>query len=260
MTRRILILLAIALLACGCYDRHDSGESKFSESANYTLATLRSFGAEACCTINSNLICVGRVTSSDRDGNFYRTLFVEDESGGAEILLGTYNIASQYPIGLQVALHLNGTAVIVEDGVVKVGLPPQSYDSSPREMEAQAVIDRHIVRGTSVEAPTPHTYRISELQMSMCGQFIRIEALHYSPELSKEGETVVGYRAYTDEEGQTIYTYVSEYASFADMAIPAEIGAIEGILSYEAVGGGAGRQYTLKPRSKDDFTTISSDN
>lgn len=258
MIRHISILLAIVLLACGCYDRHNSGEVEFHESANCTLAALRSLGAEGCCTINSELICVGRVTSSDREGNFYRTLFIEDESGGAEILLGTYNIASQYPVGLQIALRLNGTAVVVEDGVVRVGLPPQSFDSSPREMEAQAVIDRHIVRGTSIEAPTPHTYHISELEMAMCGRLIRIENLHYSPELSKEGETVVGYRAFSDNESNTVYIYVSDYASFADMAIPTEIEAVEGILSYEAVGGGAGRQYVIKPRSKDDFTPLHS--
>lgn len=258
MLRRISILLVIVLLVCGCYDRHSSGETEFIDMRNCSLSSLRSMGAEGCNTIDLELICVGRVTSSDREGNFYRSLFIEDESGGAEILLGTYNIASQYPIGLQVAIHLKGTAVAVEDGVVKIGLPPQSYDSAPREMEAQAVIDCHLIRGTSIEDPTPHTYRIGELEMPMCGQFIRIEGLLCSPELWNEGETMVGYRAFTDEEGAVIYTSVSEYASFADMATPSEIVTIEGILSYEAVG--EGRQYVIKPRSKDDFTQTHSIN
>ena len=254
MPLRIAIFALVVWCACGCYDNHNDSNTPFSEVANFSIAELRELGAHGCYTIDSEKVSLGRITSSDSEGNFYRSLFLEDESGGAEILLGTYNTSSQYPIGLLVALHLNGMAVMVEDGVLRVGLPPQKHDSAPRDMEAQSVIDAHLVRSQSVEEPQPTICKIEDLHLAMCGRFVRIEGLEYSAPNSKEGDTLEGYRAFADSEGKLIYSSVSEYATFADMAIPTENISLQGILSYEAVGGGAGRQYTLKPRSKDDFT------
>ena len=159
MRRIYIILLLCASVAGGCYDSHSNSpiDETSADRGNCTLAQLRSLCKEGLFYIIPNGTCVGRVTSSDEEGNFYRTLCIEDESGAAEILLGLYNNHTQYPIGLQVAIRLDGLAVAIEDGVVQIGLAPESYDASLREIASQEMIDRHIIRSTSVTniEPTP---------------------------------------------------------------------------------------------------------
>ena len=62
-------------------------------SGNCDISQLYQLCQGGCHTISSDIVCVGRVTSSDSEGNFYRSMFVEDSTAAVEILLGTYNIA-----------------------------------------------------------------------------------------------------------------------------------------------------------------------
>ncbi len=253
MKRLTLILILSALLAVGCYDRHDEPPSgEFSAQANCDIGTLRQLcEGDGFHLVTEEFICVGRITSSDREGNFYRSIVVEEGSGGAEVKLGAYNLASQYPVGLMVALHLKGTALAVENGVVQIGLPPQSFDSSPREMEAQAVIDRHIIRSTSVEPMSPLCCDLGSLDTSLCGRLLRIEGIRYSP---LEEDDASDYYRFVDENSNAIFIYISSYAEFADIEFGDDTLAIQGVLYHESVGRGIGKQFVLKPRFNDDFS------
>ena len=248
------LLLLILLLFSSCYDRHSEPSTEpLTMVANAKIEVLRQLCANGCYNIVSDIVCVGRVTSSDRNGNFYRSMFVEDETGAVEVKLGTYNIEAQYPIGLEVALHLNGCAIMLNNGTLQVGLPPQSFDSAPREFEAQEVINLHIVRSSSVEVISPLSLNIPSLNPSLCGRFVRISDLHFVPPTDNSSN---GYYHFVDNEENFIFTYISPYANFSNMDIPTSSTAIQGILYYEPVGGGMGRQFVIKPRFEDDITGI----
>ena len=251
-----LVIVLFSVVASGCYDNNTTPLPKgFEEGYTYNIAQLRKLCENGCYNITSDIICVGRVTSSDKEGNFYRSIVVEDNSGGVEVKLGTYNLSTQYPVGLMVSLHLNGTAIMNENGVMQVGLPPQNHDSTPRDMEAQEVIDKHIIRSNSVEPTTPLLCDIKLLNHSLCGRFIRIENLHHSPLPDREEcATLSGYHRFTDTENNTIFSYISPYADFANKEIPISDISIQGILYYETVGMGIGGQYVIKPRFEDDIS------
>ena len=258
---RFLLLISVILLSfSGCYDSHSTPPTNdVTLTANLEIAELRRLCSNGCHTIAEDFICVGRVTTSDSEGNFYRSMFVEDASGGAEIRLGIYDIASQYPIGTQVALHLQNSAAILINGVVVVGLPPRSYDNEPREFEAQEVTDRHIVRGTSVEEIAPRLCNIAELNESLCGRFVEVTDVAHAPlEEVEELPVLEGYHRFADSEGNAIFTSVSEFADFATAEVPTEKITICGILHYESVGMSIGKQYVIKPRFRDDLTTAHS--
>jgi hypothetical protein len=259
--KRIFPIIALALSSLvGCYNNHGCPpQIEFSAHANHSIAQLRAICQDECVCITQDIVCIGRITSSDKEGNFYRSVVIEDESGAAEIKLGLYNISSQLPVGLKVALYLNGTAIMVENGVVVVGLPPQSFDNAPREMESWEVIDKHITRSNSVVAPQPQLAEIAYLDISQCGRLIRIENLLHSPlDNSEEGSTIEGYHRFVDQEGNAIFIYSSPYAEFADFELPTTEITIQGVLYHEAVGMNIGRQFTIKPRYKDDITTVNS--
>jgi hypothetical protein len=195
------------------------------------------------------------VTSSDREGNFYRSIIVEDESGGAEIKLGIFNSASQYPVGLVIALRLKGCAAMFDNGVMQIGLPPQEHDALPLELAAQLLIDKHIVRSNTIDEGEPTTYNIASLDGSACGRFVRVENLRHTP-LAEDAEctSIVGYHRFTDNDGNAIFTSVSDYADFAASELPSSAVTLQGILYYETVGLGIGKQFVIKPRFADDIS------
>lgn len=258
MKRLFTILLLVLPLVSGCYDNNNDAPSEdIVTNANCTMAQLRQLCPEGCYTVFTDLICAGRVVSSDSEGNFYRSLVIEDNSGGMELKLGTYNIESQYPLGLLVEVTLKGTAVMVEDGVVKVGLPPRSYDSSPREFESQVVIDNYVVRTTSIVEVVPTECDVASLNDMLCGRLIGVDNLTYEP-LADDAEPALaeGYYRFVDESDNAIFVYISPYADFANLEMPTSKLHIQGVLYYESVGGGLGKQFVIRPRSQDDISTL----
>ena len=252
----ILGIIAYSLLLVGCYDRNSDGNiSPLTEQANIKIGTITDMAsATTAHTITSDMVCVGRISTSDKEGNFYRSIFIEDETGGLEVLLGIYDIVSQYPVGLEVALRLRDCAIMKVGGVTQVGLPPRSFDSSPRDFEAQVIIDKHLTRGISIAPIEPLECNISSLSTSLCGRLIRIENLQYIAEATNDTEpTMVGYTRFEDSEGCAIYCNISKYADFADTTPPTELVSIQGILFHEDIGSNRGLQFVIKPSLKDDI-------
>ena len=253
MKRLFTILLIFLPLVSGCYDNHSESSSEdIATNANCTMEQLRQLCPNGCYTIITDVICAGRVVSSDCEGNFYRSVVLDDGTGGVEVKVGIYNVESQYPLGLLVELRLKGTAAMIEDGVVKVGLPPRSYESVPREFEAQEVIDCHVIRTNSIEIVEPIVCDISALTTSLCGRFISVK------NISKDNNELglsEGYHRFTDENGNAVFVYISPYADIANLEIPTSELHIRGILYYESVGGGLGKQFVIRPSSKDDIST-----
>ena len=196
---------------------------------------------------------MGRVTSSDRDGNFYRSLFIEDESGGLEILLGIYDSYTQYPVGTKVALRLNGCAVESKNGHLQVGLPKSSHDLYLREFESQVVIDQHIIRSSDIAPITPQECKIATLDRALCGRLIRTTPHRHAPLSEEACENLTGYHRFVDSEGEELYCAVSEYADFATMAIPEGDTAIVGIVLYESISREVGERFVIYPRSASDL-------
>lgn len=253
--RNLGVILTALFLFCGCYDKHNEPPTEsFSMQANAKIETVRQLCTNGCYNIVSDIVCVGRITSSDRDGNFYRSVFVEDGTSAVEIKLGTYNTSTQYPVGLMVALRLKGCAVMLDNGILQVGLPPQSFDTAPREFEVQEIIDRHIVRSNSIEEITPLTLDIPSLHTSLCGRFVRISGLHYVPLTDSEGNSE--YYRFIDNEERIIFAYISPYADFSAIVLPTTTTTIQGILCHESVGGEMGQQFVIKPRFADDISDI----
>lgn len=258
MKRIIFVSILFLLVASGCYDNHSyAPEEEFTASANCSIAELRNLGNEGCYTIFSELMCVGRVTSSDRADNFYYSIFIEDATGGLEVLVGTYLTASQYPVGTMLAIDLQGLAVAFDHSTLQVGLPPQEHDNRLRYLSVPEVIRKHIIRSNSVEKIAPRRCNVAELSDTLCGCLVEVSNLSYSPlEGSDEATTLEGYQRFVDDNEGELFCYVSSYADFAGDEIPTSPISLVGILYHEPVGEHIGSKFVIRPRSKDDITPI----
>ena len=89
----VIALLALCGLSCGCRDRFDVPDTPADvPAANITIASLHAFLHAETVVVREELPVGGTVVSSDEAGNFYRTLVLDDGTGGAELRIAEYNL------------------------------------------------------------------------------------------------------------------------------------------------------------------------
>lgn len=251
------------LFATACYDSarlpHDDAPLP---SATTTIAEVRRLCNGKSIDIEADVVVVGRVSTTDAEGNFSRSFFVDDGTGGIEIMAGTYDLYRKYPQGVLVALALNGCHIGFTDGAMQAGLRPEPYATyEVGYFMSDVLLDSHIQRGTdrAEVAPTPVT--IDALDPSWCGRLVRIEGVKYTPDPEQPTEStdtqMVGYNRFTDSTGNAVYTFVGDDADFATKPLPTAPLALCGIVLHGNVPS-AGICYIIKPRTSADYEILDS--
>lgn len=124
----VIALLALCGLSCGCRDRFDVPDTPAdAPAANITIASLHAFLHAETVVVREELTVGGTVVSSDEAGNFYRTLVLDDGTGGAELRIAEYNLYTICPPGCRLTVSLRGCALGERNGVLQIGLPPDAY-------------------------------------------------------------------------------------------------------------------------------------
>lgn len=252
----------IAMLMVGCYNNTDTPMLNAElPIANTTIAQLHGNTSQLeTSVIESDIIVSGRVTTSDKSGNFYQTIMVEDSTAALELLVGGYSLESKYPEGLLVALRLEGCATEYSHGVLRVGSKANSYDSYGVDYLASPErIDEVIVRSLDVEPITPQRRTIAELDASECGRLTTIESLRLIGSTSIDtlsGETLdiarwSGYSMFIDTQSDTLVVYTSEYADYAEHHIPCGELSLTGIVQHGKHPNNR-KYYQLKMRYEED--------
>lgn len=238
-----MIFAFLILLVVGCDYDHFDPITEFAEPdfvPNADLYDIRhSFGAATI--IPENIIVKGRVVSSDRAGNFYRTLVIDDGTSAIELMIGMDYLYRTYPLGATLTVRLQGLAIDEYKGVLRVGLRPDMWDyRSTAYMSHQAIADRYIYRTTSVAEVEPATFTVSELTPRTCGRLVKVEGLLADePNKTWASSRYDIYRKFRTAEGDSIYVETSSYALYADQPLPKERVSITGVLYYGAVVGSA---------------------
>lgn len=215
MARRgITALLLVTLLSAGgCYDSH------FSEAAggaaagegNTPLSELRARYTGSPTPVEEDIRVVGYVTTSDRAGNFYRTLCIEQAGAALEVMVGLDHLHNDYPPGSRLMVRLRGLTLGLQYGVLQAGTraePGSGYATG--YLGSRPAADAAIVRLDGGQSVEPTLLHISELTPERCGTLVRIEALQLRPDDGEPApETWSGYHTFADASGRTLCTKAS---------------------------------------------------
>ena len=256
LLRMLAAMVAVTALA-GCYDRFEvpPAEIRNPENANIAIADLVKMYRGKAVVISENLIISGRVTSSDRAGNFYRSLTVEQNGAAVEIRAGLTDMHNVWPVGSCVTVRLQGLAMGEDDGMKCIGLPAAEYSYLPVEyIPSREELDSIIARTSDPEPFAIPDYYAPMLDRSMCGRLVRVVLLARAED-DAAAETWEGYRIFEDSEDHTrIAVSVSSYANFAQHSVPdSESLAIAGILLYGRPDGAGKDMFIIKPRDESDI-------
>lgn len=195
--------------------------------------------------IEENFALRAVVVGNDISGNIYKQIYVEDATGGLSISIDQNNIASDYPIGQEVVVKLQGLAATSYGGVTQLGIQGTNNNRIPYEIAKEHIL-KHKWPDAKKAQPTVTT--IDALTDAMIGKLIQLEGVYFVDggklPFAETQQTV--NRDLKDKSGNTLIVRNSGYANFANDKLPKGNGTVVGILSK------FNSDYQLFLRSADD--------
>lgn len=260
-----LLYACMVLLLGGCYNSTTPPTITTKlPSANYLIGDLRASVAKGeYRVVNEQSMIVGRVTSSDRDDNFYRTMTVQDQSGGIEVVVGLDRLHTTYPEGLLIALNIEGCTLGYRYGTLQVGSTAPSYENYDIDyLDSKIDVQKVITRSDDINPIKPTHRTIAELREDMCGELVEVGHLRLIASTSIDtlrneslaNATWRGYALFCDEANDTLLVFTRDYAAYANNTIPHSIRALRGIVQHGKHRNGR-EYYQLKMRYAEDCTT-----
>ena len=221
-----------------------------------SIATLRSLykGDPVSVTGKRSVVVSGNVTTSDREGNFFRSFFIEDETGAVEIRAGLYDLHAVYRLGQQVTVVADSLTLGLTGGVLQLGLASSAYETD--YMGHRVVVDRHVFRNERFETVTPRPVTPARLDDEWLGTLVRFDGMRLDgavdttwalpASLSPSGTPQNVNLKFRSSPSDSIYVYTSGYANFAGDRVPTAPVSLTGILMQGKVGGRTVYQVKLR--------------
>ena len=137
---------------------------------NTTIAQLKQMyldnGSQGL-EITSHVCIGGQVVSSDRSGNIYRDLYIQDETGAICVKVGKSSLYSDYHPGQWVYVDCAGLRLGAYNGMPQLGIEDESGKNDTAYIDAQYLIDTHIFRGRIAAQPEPREVTSAELEQAL---------------------------------------------------------------------------------------------
>ncbi len=231
----VVAIFTFATLFFGC--KKPSVVPK-SGDEEHSIASLKTLYSGAPTQIRDNILITGTVISSDREGNFYQTLVVEDATGGIEIKLGVDEIFKHFRIHTRATIRCQGLWLGSYGGTLQLGSAPmQTFETEPLteiEMAEHLTVD-----ATFYGEIVPRESTISDLSARDISTFVLLSGVRFAPEeeglswAETDDESPYATDRYLiDSQGNRLAVRTSRYASFARRMLPRGEGKILGVAGY----------------------------
>ncbi|VXB37489.1 DUF5689 domain-containing protein [Maribacter litoralis] len=234
--------ILLVFMSCVKNRNFDAPEIICSEGEfeNIDISELKNFYKGETVQIQDDLVIKGYVISSDKEGNFFNTIYFQDESSnpldGMQIELELRDSHLFFNVGQQIIIKLKGMYLGESNGVYKVGGVFTSFGNrSVGRLPKNVVFDHVLLSCKANDGIVPLSTSISELNQTMIGTLVEIGNIEF-----KEDE--LG-KTFAIEEEETIRTLIdcndnelsilnSGYADFQAELLPEKMGTVTGILTY----------------------------
>jgi hypothetical protein len=214
----------------------DPENPPFGGEGTVSIAYLKTLYTGAPTKITGELHIAGRVVSSDVRGNFYKTLVLDDGTGGIEVKLDLEQIFKRFMIHTLVTVRCNGLWLGSYGGTLQLGAEP--YDDFQTQYILEGDIPLHLAVDESfTDEVLPRELTIGALLAGDISMFVSFRGVQFADEeqglgwadASAEQDTD---RHLVDRAGDTLVVRTSRYADFAHRILPSGSGYIEGVLGY----------------------------
>lgn len=144
------------------FDEPPTGGQDPNIEVTYTIAQLKALWTGSNVYISdSNVVIKGIVVADDKTGNFYKTLIIQDSTGGIALRLDGTSLYTQYPIGRKVFIKCRGLWLGDYNNLLQLG---GAVDNAGDVVEIpSAMFDQYILKGTWGNTVVPTNVTIDQL-------------------------------------------------------------------------------------------------
>jgi hypothetical protein len=218
----LALLSSLTVIYTSCKRQYDSPPIKTVEQGKiYTIKELKALYNNSIVRFTDNASLFATVTSDEKSGNFYKTIFIQDSTGALQINLLT---SGGVYIGDSVRIALKGTRLLYTSGMFQL-------DS--------VSTDNNIFKQSAGKTVMPKEVTLTELQTvteNLKGRLVKINNVQFTcTDVGLSYSDAVSFstvnRTLEDCNGKNLIVRTSGYAKFAGSTIKKGKGSITGIIT-----------------------------
>ena len=226
----MLAVLAAGVIVTSCKRDFDQPPSFVEPNiqANTTIKALKAMHViGAIEKISQDLVIGGVVVADDKSGNFYKSIAIQDETGGITVRLDGTNLNTSYPVGRKIYIKLNGLYMGDYNRLIQIGGGIDDTDPSRPELApiASTLFDRYILKGSLNNTITPKVVTVAQLHDSLQSMLIQLNNMEFVvADTSKTYADVVTQQSRNINikgcGGNSVVVRTSGFANFAGINVP----------------------------------------
>jgi hypothetical protein len=188
--------------------------------------------------INEAKSIVGVVVADDASDNFYKSLVVQDSTGGITIRMDGIKLSANYPIGRKLSINLKGLWLGDYGKLIQLGAGVDISDPANPSLVSipQSLFDQIFRKGEILNSVPPLKTNIGALNNNFQSRLVQLDSVEFVPLDSAKSfadftNKLSVNRTLRSCNNGTILIRTSGYASFANAKTPIGNGVVTGIYS-----------------------------
>ena len=263
ITTTLSLLVTVLLIGTSCKKTFDAPPAYIDPNltANTTIATLKAVHVSGQYeTITDDIIISGIIVADDKSGNFYKEIYIQDETGGIAVEVDGTNLYAQLPIGRRIWVKAKGLSLDDYSGMIQLGVKTYSSGVPTLNGIPSNLIDTYIGKGTLNNVVVPRLVTPADLNDALLGTLVRLEGMEFSKDdLTNTYADTSTYKASEDHyihscSGASIDVRSSGYADFAGTPLPSGNGSIIAIYTKYASSFSTTKQLVIRDTTDVQFT------
>lgn len=246
--KAIFIFLSIIILF-SCENNYEAPKSEIYNSTIEATTSIKSVISsldsyeENIITFSDDLIIEGYVVSSDKGGNFYNELIVQDKTenptAGIALQIDENSLFERFPFGSKIHIQLKGLSIGYQNGVIKLG----RLNETEIDELTEFLIDEHIFRTGEKFNITPLNINLTTLTLNHINLYLSLGQMQFPKALlepipktlaAENSDNFDGLRPmFNCELELELMLSTSVFCSFKTMTLPSTSGNITGVLTRD---------------------------
>lgn len=236
----LLVIVTAIFLAPACNKKFDEPPAftPAEITPDLTIADLKAMhrtGSFEVITIDKTI--GGIVIADDESGQFYKTIVIQDETGGISINLDGYDLYTSYPIGRKVYVKVKDLYLGDFNRMIQLGAGVDYSSSARLSPIPAALFNQYLIKGTLGNSVEPKAVSVADLNESLQNTLIQLNDFEFAvADTSKTfadaslGASAINYTIKSCS-GESIILRNSSYADFAGYNLPNGNGSITAVYS-----------------------------
>lgn len=163
----VVLMAATAISFSACKKNYDNppGAADPAIVANTSIKDLKAMHttAGAYDVITSDIIISGVVVADDKSGNFYKQLYIQDATGGLQILLDASSLYGTYPVGRKIFIKCNGLCISDYNKTMELGVKANVGGLPSVAGIPSNLISKYVIGGSLNNPVTPQVVTLAQL-------------------------------------------------------------------------------------------------